>query len=146
MTSDDIIDRANAFIAAIYSNLMLHEIDGLKDGLMKNLTFHEIHTLEIIGDLGDATMNQIARHANVTQSTITTMVDKLVRKGVVERVREQGDRRIIRVRLTERGLKAYTEHQDIHREVTRRWLSALEAEEQQVALKVMEKIAGSLKR
>jgi DNA-binding MarR family transcriptional regulator len=146
MTKDDIIDKANAYIAAIYSNLMLHEIDGLQDGLMKDLTFHEIHTLEIIGDLKDATMNQIARHAKVTQSTITTMIDKLVRKGVAERVREQGDRRVIRVKLTEEGRKAYNEHQNIHREVTRQWLSALDEGEQRVVLEVMGKIAGSLRR
>lgn len=139
---DDIIDKANAYIAAIYTNLMLREIDGLKNGLMKDLTFHEIHTLEIIGDLEDATMNQIARHAKVTQSTITTMIDKLVNKGVAERVRELGDRRIIRVRLTEQGRKAYREHQSIHREVTTQWLSALNEEEQRFALEIMGKIAG----
>jgi DNA-binding MarR family transcriptional regulator len=63
--------------------------------------FQDEHKAYPIGELG--------RNARVKSSTITDMVDRLERDGIAERFRDNGDRRIIKVRLTEKGKKIRSE-------------------------------------
>ncbi|MBI5117126.1 MarR family transcriptional regulator [Candidatus Poribacteria bacterium] len=138
----DKIDKYNALLAVVYSNLMLREIDGIKNGSMKDLTFHEIHTIEIIGNMEEGTVSQIAEQAKVAQSTMSTMIDKLVKKGIVKRTRSKSDRRVVSTKLTDKGKLAYREHENVHREVTKNWLHVLNEQEQKFLLDIMEKIAA----
>jgi DNA-binding MarR family transcriptional regulator len=50
-------------------------------------------------------IGELGKNARVKSSTITDMVDRLERDGIAERFRDNGDRRIIKVRLTARGRK-----------------------------------------
>ena len=50
-----------------------------------------------IGELGE--------NARVKRSTMTDMVDRLEREDIAERVRDTGDRRVVKVRLTNKGKK-----------------------------------------
>ena len=145
-SSPDMINRVNALLSSMYSNIMLFEIDSMKNGLMKDLTFHEVHTIEIIGDLERPTMSQISRKANVTQSTMSTMVNKLAKKGMIQRHPNRNDRRVVNITLTERGKRAYKEHQEIHRRVTRFWFGLLDDDEQKFLLKIMGKINSAASR
>lgn len=146
MIPEKTIHKYNGLLISIYSNLMLREITAIKRGAMRDLSFHEIHTIELIGDLGGATVTELARAARVTQSTMSTMVDKLVKNRTIGRTRSEDDRRIVHVRLTRRGRKAYGEHKKVHEEVTRSWLSVLSKREQQVILQVMQKIDAALRK
>jgi len=47
--------------------------------------------------------SQIAKHMMVKSSTVTGVVDRLERKGLVKRVRNSPDRRIINIELTVTG-------------------------------------------
>ena len=50
-------------------------------------------------------IGELGRNARVKSSTITDMVDRLERDGIAKRFKEDGDRRVIKVRLTEKGKK-----------------------------------------
>jgi DNA-binding MarR family transcriptional regulator len=50
-------------------------------------------------------IGELGKNARVKSSTITDMVDRLERDGIAERFKENGDRRVIKVRLTEKGKK-----------------------------------------
>jgi DNA-binding MarR family transcriptional regulator len=141
----DTVDKYNKLLTSIYTNLMLREIAAIKHGSMKDLTFHEIHAIEIIGDLEEASLSQIAGKARVTQSTMSTMVEKLVKKGLIERIRSDDDRRVTKIRLTRKGRAAHAEHENVHREVTKDWLSILDRREREVLLQAMEKMAAHFK-
>jgi len=70
--------------------------------LIKSLyAFQDAHKAYPIGELG--------RNARVKSSTITDMVDRLERDGIAERFKDNGDRRIIKVRLTAKGKKIRSE-------------------------------------
>ena len=53
------------------------------------------------------TASNLAQAADLAPATVTEMVDALVGAGLVERVRDTDDRRIVRVSLTPRGRRAY---------------------------------------
>lgn len=52
-----------------------------------------------------STLSEIGSRAQIENSSLTTMVDKLERDGLVERRLCSQDRRVIRLHLTEKGRK-----------------------------------------
>lgn len=50
-------------------------------------------------------IGELGKNVRVKRSTITDMVDRLERDSIAERVRDNGDRRVVRVRLTTKGKK-----------------------------------------
>jgi len=131
----------NQLLVSISTNMMLHEMDGLKkDFLLRALSFQEMHTIEIIGNLEEVTMGELARAAKVTQGTMSVMVKKLVKKGLVEKNASAEDLRVVRVRLAKKGRDAYRQHKEMHMRATREWLSLVSEEEQEIILMVLKKI------
>jgi len=69
-----------------------------------NLTVPQSYTLLTIFDHGMITMNELSNLSRVTQTTMTRTVDILVRDGYIERIRNEEDRMVVNVKLTEKGL------------------------------------------
>ncbi len=133
-------------IREVYDAVMMEEMEHSPEGLIKEMTFHELHTIENIGDNPGATMTDLARLAGVTTSSMTTMIDKLVTRGLVKRRRKNSDRRVVVVSLTERGKKAYREHGQVHAKVGEEILALMDADERRVVLSLYEKILDWSKR
>ena len=85
MIADETVDKFTKVLASIYSNLMLREIEALRNGVYRDLTFHEIHTIETIGDLENGTVSQIADTVGVTCKHIFMVFHN--RQGATSRYR-----------------------------------------------------------
>lgn len=141
MLDEEKVKKFNELLVSISTNMMLHEMETLKkDFFLRELSFQELHTIELIGNLEEPTMGQLAREGRVTQGTMSVMVKKLVQKGLVERSGSQEDMRVIKARLTEKGNKTYRQHREMHVKATREWLSLVSEEEQEIILMVLKKI------
>lgn len=68
-----------------------------------SLSKTELLTLLQVDRNGEIIMSRIADYINIPMSTATGMVDRLVKKGYIERNRSDSDRRIVTIRLTEAG-------------------------------------------
>ena len=80
----------------------------LQDALEKlDLTPPQFYVLATIGYAGGLPFGEIGEKMMVTVSNLTGIVDRLEEKGVVGRERDVRDRRIVRVRMTEKGAKLY---------------------------------------
>jgi DNA-binding MarR family transcriptional regulator len=67
------------------------------------LTLPQVMVLRAIEALGDVTVRCISEHVSLSQATVTTILDRLESRGLVERVRSRTDKRVVNARLTERG-------------------------------------------
>ena len=65
----------------------------------------QLNCLLALYENGPLPPSQIAKHILVKSSTVTGVVDRLEQKGLVTRVRNSPDRRIITIELTEYGKK-----------------------------------------
>ena len=73
----------------------------------KDITNNDMHIIEAIG-LGEGNnMSTIAKKLNITVGSLTTSMNSLVKKKYTERIRSEEDRRVVYIRLTEKGIKAY---------------------------------------
>ncbi len=69
------------------------------------LTTPQVYVLQAIDDLGEVTTGQLSGRVNLSQATVTTILDRLESRGLVERYRSLADRRIVHARLTTQGQK-----------------------------------------
>ncbi|WTZ38654.1 MarR family transcriptional regulator [Streptomyces sp. NBC_01390] len=65
--------------------------------------FDVLTTLQRSGPPYELTAGAFRKAAMVTSGAITNRIDRMEAKGLVERVRDTGDRRTVKIRLTERG-------------------------------------------
>ncbi len=68
-----------------------------------DVTLPQFRTLVVLAVRGPRRSNDIADELQVNPSTGTRMIDRLVRKRLVRRVRSSGDRRVVELRLTRAG-------------------------------------------
>ncbi|QIS11901.1 MarR family winged helix-turn-helix transcriptional regulator [Nocardia arthritidis] len=82
----------------------------IKDYLTENgLEPGEFDVLTVLrrrGEPYELTAGDILGASLVTSGAITLRIDRMEAKGLVERIRDSGDRRVVRVRLTRKGLSA----------------------------------------
>ena len=67
------------------------------------LTLSQCHTLGLLSKEGNLTMNGLSKQMGLAKSTMTRVVDNMVREGWIERTKPSGDNRRVSVRLTRRG-------------------------------------------
>lgn len=83
-----------------------------------DLSIRELHVLEAISSLqgqGRGTMAEIARYLHLSPASLTAAVNVLVKKDYVWRQYSSEDRRVIWVRLTEKGEEANRRYLDFER-------------------------------
>ena len=73
-----------------------------------DLTPPQFYVLATIGYAGGLPFSEIGEKMMVTVSNLTGIVDRLEEKQLVARERDLHDRRVVRVMLTEKGLKVYS--------------------------------------
>lgn len=90
---------------------------------------HDYTVLAILVVDGPGTQNDIARLMNRAPTVVVAAVDKLERKGLVERKRDPADRRRSRVTPTRAGLAALSDADAIGRRLVAAALDDLTADE-----------------
>ena len=104
----------------------------------KDITNNDMHIIEAIG-LGEGSpMSAIAKKMNVTAGTLTTSMNSLVNKKYAVRERSEEDRRVVYIKLTEKGKKAYEHHAQFHHQMTEAVIKKLNEEEIPVLLNTLE--------
>lgn len=107
----------NDFFVHVFNKILAWEEQALIGSGARDITVKELHVLEAARDLaeqGRNTMTAIADSLSIRVSSLTAAVNTLVRKGYLERGREPGDRRVIRVCLTPKGEEADRLHRQFH--------------------------------
>jgi DNA-binding MarR family transcriptional regulator len=114
--------------------VLLHRLTGLQPALrhrfratipadaqvamretMEEVTASQLEALMLLHQAGSAvSMHRLAENQSITPSSATQLVDRLVRMGLVERLREDEDRRLVRVQLSETARQKFEEMMRLH--------------------------------
>ena len=106
------------------------------------MTTNDMHVIEAIGIGAPKNMTSVAKALAVTTGTLTISVNSLVKKGYVERVRSEEDRRVVLISLTAKGKKAFAHHKSFHEDMIRKVVEGLSDEEQVVLEKSLGNLVG----
>jgi DNA-binding MarR family transcriptional regulator len=109
-----------------------------------DLTQGQIRALFVIDVKGEATAGELAKAADLSPASVSTMLDHLERDGIVERRRSDHDRRVVVVTLTDAGQELLERKRNNWRERGARALDGLSDEQLEAAADVMHRMAGLL--
>lgn len=140
------VKKINELFVDTYNSVCKVEETAIRQGLFRDLSLKEIHTIKEIGKYGSRIMTDLAHTMKVTMGTLTVTVDKLIRKGYLERQRSDEDRRIVRVILTKQGKLAYRLHEKFHYDMVKASLNQFSEEEEQVLVSALNKLNQFLKK
>lgn len=108
------------------------------------LSAPQVHTLLALGNEGSLAMGDLARRVAVTEKTVTGLVDRLERDGLVQRRRDDLDRRVIHVALTASG-EALARRLDAEvLQALTRLLGRLDAADRRHLFRIVSKLTASL--
>lgn len=70
---------------------------------LSKLSVNDVDYLEVIEKKGNPTLGEIAMELNFSKPSVTSMVNKLVKGGFVNKVQSKDDKRVFYVELTDLG-------------------------------------------
>ena len=92
----EIVGAIRRLVRAVY-------LDTARMSKQFGLTGPQSAVLRSLTNSGSLSSADLSRRLYVTPSNITGIIDRLEKKGFVERIRKQGDRRIALITLTKEG-------------------------------------------
>jgi len=108
------------------------------------LTTPQIMVLKAIHELGDVTIKRISIEVSLSQATVTTILNRLEERTFVERVRSCIDKRVVNVRLSEKGAQALKDAPSLlHEKFIENFESLAEWEQTQI-LSSLQRVASMM--
>lgn len=138
------MDRVDSSLIALRRILRATELFGRELKQTAGITAVQFRVLQIIAETGQVTAKEIAVRMRVSQATVTSLVDKLVRDGMVLREKSSVDRRQTNIHVTPKGRKTLAEAPDPLQQRFVRKFAALEDWEQSMLVANLERVAAML--
>jgi DNA-binding MarR family transcriptional regulator len=138
------MDRTDTSLVALRRILRATELYGRDLAKAAGLTAAQFRVLQVVAERGLCTAKDIARRMSISQATVTSLVDKLVRQGMVTRERCETDRRQTNIVITDRGRETIKKAPDALQQRYVRKFEALEDWEQASLISALERIAAML--
>ncbi|MBO5492177.1 MAG: MarR family transcriptional regulator [Pyramidobacter sp.] len=117
MVSEETVDKMTSILVEFCERFYGWEASVAKLG---KLSAPQLRTICVIGRNENIRMKDIADRMELTTGTVTVMIDRLQVMGLVERCRNESDRRSYKILLSEKGRKYYEEHRKRQRELVRK--------------------------
>ncbi|ACD22664.1 MULTISPECIES: MarR family transcriptional regulator [Clostridium] len=136
----------NEILVELFNDILQIEEQTIKEGVISDLSITEIHTIEAIGMYKKRTMSEVAQDLKITVGTLTTAINKLIKKGYVERSRIEEDRRVVLIALTKKGKLAYRLHEKFHNDMVSNSIESLTQQEEVMLISALNKINEFLKQ
>lgn len=136
--------RSDISLIALRRILRATELYGRALARAAGLTPVQIRVLQIVAETGASTPKAISARMGVSQATMTTLIDRLVAKGLVDRQRSEADRRQMNIFITGAGREAIARAPDPLHDRYVAGFEALPDWEQAMIVAVLERVAALL--
>lgn len=136
----------NEVLVKLFNEIMDIEQRILITGEFKDISNNDMHIIEAIGDQEAKSMSTVAKAMRVTVGTLTIAINSLVKKGYVNRVRSEEDRRVVLISLGEKGIAANEHHKQFHQEMIHATLQGVSEEETKILIKALSNLSQYFKR
>ena len=140
---DNLEELLVEILTKAHSRIIFNEERILKDMMGETLSIKEFHTLEIIYSTKASKTNtagNIASRLGITLGTCTTNIDRLVAKGLVHKVKNDQDRRVVYIDLTEKGVQIHMKHISLHKKLITNAISRLSMTEKVALMNAVNKM------
>lgn len=134
-------DRCNHVLVALRRIIHATDLHSKHISGRSGLTLPQIVVLQSIRDLGEVTTGEISKRVSLSQATVTSILDRLESRGLVERYRSVIDRRIVHTRLTKDGKAVLRKAPPLLQERFVSAFASLPAKKQKTIISVLDEVA-----
>lgn len=141
----------NELMVDTFQSIMLVEEEAIKQSGKIKLSIGEMHLLEAVGKSDDQgkTVSEVAQALHVSRPSATIAINKLEKKGYLEKRVSEQDGRVVHVTLTKKGKRIDRFHHLYHYNLVKMITNDLDEQEKQSLVKAVAKIndffKGSIK-
>lgn len=138
------MERVDSSLIALRQIMLATETFSKKLAQSVGLTAPQLRVLQLVSKSNQCTATQIAKQTRITQATVTSLIDKLVKKGLVIRERSIEDKRQTNILVTDLGRQAIESAPDPLQQKFVSKFSSLEDWEQAALISALERVASML--
>ena len=135
--NDTLQEQLSQILIEFYEKMSSWEHEVVNE---TGISLAQMHTIEIIGHHENLRMKEIAQKMGVTTGSLTVMVDRLEKNGLVSRQPHPKDRRSYVLLLTEKGKQYHKEHHKLHVGLTKELTSNLNEDEIRQLMRLMNQL------
>lgn len=118
----------------------------VKEQIGSDLTNDQHYTLRYINKAGSCTSTELAEVFEVKKSAITAIINRLFEKGLIERTRDENDRRLVYLTLSDKGNELFTKTEERVHKLVESIIGEFSEEEIVQFLKTYGKLNGILQQ
>jgi DNA-binding MarR family transcriptional regulator len=111
-----------------------------------DLTGPQLTVVKLLEAFGDLSLSELSEKIRAQNSTVTGIIDRMEREGLVTRERSKEDRRVVYIKLTAKGRDLARDIPVEPMEVFKGALESLSAQEMRDLMRIMTKVAKRVKQ
>lgn len=138
------VQIVNELLVELFNDILTIEKTALQNGKFSDLSITEMHVIEAIG-LTSRTMTDVASQIGVTVGTLTTSINRLVKKEYVMRRRSEDDRRFVEIELSSKGKLAHRIHERFHQTMVKAMVDKLSDEDNEILIDSLKRLNNFFK-
>ncbi|MBE4906916.1 MarR family transcriptional regulator [Bacillus luteolus] len=139
MTENNIKELVDRYIEVSFSvNSKAESL--VKEQISSDLTNDQHYTLRYMHKVGTCTSSELAEVFNVKKSAITAMINRMWEKGFIERTRDENDRRVVYLTLTDKGNELFLKTEQRIHKLVESLITKFEQTEIEQFIKTFEKL------
>ena len=121
---------------------VLHGVyNRLQRALLKaGVTAPQFEVISLVVRMNDAKLKEIGQRLLITGGNLTGIMDRLEKTGLILRVRDTDDRRIIKARLTQKGLEAFQRADRLYKQELREIFKGLDGQHKRILSGLLRKL------
>ena len=104
------------------------------------LTGPQLTVIKLLESFGDLSLSSLSERIRAQNSTVTGIIDRMEREGLVKRERSTSDRRVVYIRLSDKGQKLAREVEVEPMEIFRSALTGLPRDDLRDLLRILAKL------
>ncbi|MBI4950499.1 MAG: MarR family transcriptional regulator [Myxococcales bacterium] len=110
------------------------------------LTGPQLTVVKMLESFGDLSLSSLSERIRAQNSTVTGIIDRMEREGLVRRERPGHDRRVVLIRLTDKGKKLAARIEVEPMQIFRHALETLAATDLTELCRILTRLADSVRR
>ncbi len=105
------LDNQLCFPLYAASRLLIRAYQPFLDKL--KITYPQYLVLMVLWEHEELTVTEISKQLHLNTNTLTPLLKRMEKQQIVERIRSKEDERVVKIRLTDKGIKLRIEAEEI---------------------------------
>jgi DNA-binding MarR family transcriptional regulator len=113
----------------------------LQRGLLKaGVTAPQFEVISLVFRMNDVKLKEIGQRLLITGGNLTGIMDRLEKTGLILRIRDTDDRRIIKAKLTPKGLETFQRADRLYKQELREIFKDLDGQQKRILSGLLRKL------